>query len=101
MTAKEAQDFLRKYNLKLVQDDTHNWWPLPISKQHIRLGMMMHYYNTETPEEEFKIQFNCNGSSMELYKFNSCCEYFETTGQKTYKELLEQKRLKNSQDDFE
>lgn len=101
MNNLEIQKFLKKYNLK-VNYKNHNWFPLPLCKQGIELCSVNKYFNTATPEEEFKITFPKKiGGYIELYKYNSCCDYFETTVEPLYKTLLAEKKIQQAQEDFE
>ena len=82
--------------------NTGIWFPLSLCKQHIELGVVKKHYIITSPEEEYKITFYTeSGDYMELYKFNNCCEFFETSVEPLYKKLLEDKKIKQIQEDFE
>lgn len=82
--------------------NTGIWFPLSLCKQHIELGVVKKCYIITSPEEEYKITFyTVVGSSIELYEFNSCCEFFETSVEPLYKKLLEDKKIQQAQEDFE
>ena len=82
--------------------NTGIWFPLSLCKQHIELGVVKKHYMITSPEEEYKITFYTeSGGYIELYKFNSCCEFFETSVEPLYKKLLEDKKIKQIQEDFE
>lgn len=101
MTEEEAKSFFTKYNLKILSVDKDSIWPCVIGKNQIKLGIItkkrtiykdVFYYISLVDRFDCAIMFD---------DYNKCCNFYETETDKHFKELMEFRKIKQLQEDFE
>ena len=106
MTEAEVKTFFTKYNIRIMYNSKEPWYPFMIGKNTIKLGTVDRSYNFDT--EPNKESYNYCVCLLDLDEekhyfenFKKCCQYYEDKTVIRYKKMHEQKRLKNTQEDFE
>ena len=106
MTDEETRQFLQKYNMKILRSDD-GWFPFPLGKQKIILGILDRYYNEDW--ERLNIEaynyaislMDMEGEIKEFENLKQCCQYYEEVTDIRFKKLREEFKLKQAQEDFE
>ncbi len=107
MTEEEVKTFFKKYNIKIIYNSKEPWYyPFRIGKNTIKLGTVDRNYvlDSDTTKETYNYcvcLMDLNEEKHYFENFEKCCQYYENKTVIRYKKISEQKRLKNSQEDFE
>lgn len=100
MNEDEAKSFFTKYNLKIISVDKDSIWPYVIGKNQIKLGFTTKkwYIHKQVFHISLVDRFDC---AIMFDDYNKCCNFYETETDKHFKELMEFRKLKQIQEDFE
>lgn len=102
MTEEEVTKFFTKYNIRIIRTDDIYLYPFIIGKNSIELGTLDRNYSLNKETYNYCVCLMDLDDEKHYFRdLTKCCQFYENKTAIRYKKLDEQKRLKNSQEDFE
>lgn len=100
MNEDEVKSFFTKYNIKIISVNKDSIWPCVIGENKIKLGIITKKITNY--REVFYISLVDRFDSVIMFDdYNKCCNFYESETDKHFKELMEFRKIKQIQEDFE